>query len=150
MTWEIRDLEPSLCKDASLLEKRCLSTAWSEEQLAEIINDEKYIYVTVLEGGRLLGVGGAICSSVDSAEIFTVAVSPEMRGNGIGNIIVSKLVDFCKDKNAESVFLEVEEGNDPAISLYSKNGFVNVGVRKGFYHGKNAIIMCLSLGEGNT
>ena len=145
MTWEILPLDISLCKDASVLEKCCLSTAWSEKQLEGILCDGNYKYVVAVGEGMVLGVGGAICSSPDSAEIFTVAVDLLYRGNGIGSGIVSELIEFCVSKNAESVFLEVEEGNYPAIALYSKHGFVNVGVRKGFYHGKNAIIMCLSL-----
>ena len=145
MTWEIHSLDLSLCKEASLLEKCCLSTAWSEKQLEDIVNHENYRYVVAIGEGKVLGVGGAICSSPDSAEIFTVAVDPRWRGNGIGSGIVSKLIEFCHYKNAECIFLEVEEGNHSAISLYSKHGFVNVGVRKGFYHGKNANIMCLSL-----
>jgi ribosomal-protein-alanine N-acetyltransferase len=142
---EIKKLTNELCKEASQLESRCLSTAWSESQLSALINDENYIYVTASEGQDLVGVGGAIFSSIDSAEIFTVAVSKENRGKGIGKEIVSKLIDFCVSKNAESIFLEVEDGNTPAISLYSSFGFKAVGKRKGFYHGKDAIIMELKL-----
>jgi len=142
---EIKRLTSELCKTASQLENQCLSTAWSENQLSAIINDENYMYVTVSENQKLLGVGGAICSSIDSAEIFTVAVSKENRGKGIGKEIVSKLIDFCVSKNAESIFLEVEDGNTPAQALYSSFGFKNVGKRKGFYHGKDAIIMELKL-----
>ncbi len=142
---ELKELTTELCTSASQLESHCLSTAWSENQLSAIINDENYIYVTVSEDQNLVGVGGAICSSVDSAEIFTVAVSKESRGKGIGKEIVSKLIDFCISKNAESIFLEVEDGNTPAQALYSSFGFNAVGKRKGFYHGKDAIIMELKL-----
>jgi DNA polymerase III sliding clamp (beta) subunit (PCNA family) len=90
---EIKKLTNELCKEASQLESRCLSTAWSGSQLSALINDENYIYVTASEGQDLVGVGGAICSSIDSAEIFTVAVSKENRGKGIGKEIVSKLID---------------------------------------------------------
>lgn len=142
---EIRVLSQELCKEASRLEKSCLSTAWSEDQLKEIIDKDNYKYVVALENQAVHGVGGAICSSPDSAEIFTVAVSESQRGKGIGKKIVSALIEFCVSKNAESVFLEVEEENVPAISLYSRMGFEKVGIRKGFYRGKNAIIMQLNL-----
>lgn len=142
---DIRLLERAHCREASELEKICLSTAWSEEQLMEITDNGNYCYVTAWERDTLLGVGGAICSSPDSAEIFTVAVSPESRGRGIGGEILSRLIGFCVSKEAECIFLEVEEGNVSAIALYSKFGFENVGMRKGFYHGKNAVIMRLNL-----
>ncbi len=137
----ITPLSESLCKESSNLEKRCLSTAWSEKQLYEIISNPDYKYITALEKGELKGVGGVICSSCDSAEIFTVAVDENSRGKGIGGMILKRLLEFCVEKGAEKVFLEVEEGNIAAISLYLKYGFLEVGKRKGFYHGKNAIIM---------
>ncbi len=142
---EIRVLSQELCKSASKLEKSCLSTAWSEEQLKEIIDKDNYKYVVALENEDVHGVGGAICSSPDSAEIFTVAVLKSQRGKGTGKRIVSALIEFCASKNAESIFLEVEEENVPAISLYSRMGFEKVGIRKGFYREKNAIIMQLNL-----
>ncbi|MBE6648229.1 MAG: ribosomal-protein-alanine N-acetyltransferase [Ruminococcaceae bacterium] len=138
---EIIPLVKELCESASKLEKNYLSTAWSENQLAQIIENPVYFYVTALEKGTLCGVGGVICTSIDSAEIFTVAVDEKCRGKGIGGKILSSLIEFCNSKNAESIFLEVEEGNHSAIGLYEKFGFSAVGVRKGFYHGKNAIIM---------
>ncbi len=144
---EICVLTKEFCKESSTLESQCLSTAWSEKQLSDIIDNNNYLYITALEDGNLVGVGGVICSSTDSAEIFTVAVSQNSRGKGTGRAIVSKLIDFCVSKKAESIFLEVEEGNLPAIRLYSNFGFQSVGVRKGFYHGKNAIIMELKLNQ---
>jgi ribosomal-protein-alanine N-acetyltransferase len=141
---EILSLTSDLCKAAAELEKACLSTAWSESQLADIIGKENYRYVTALTEGKLSGVGGVICTE-DSAEIFTVAVSAEHRKKGIGGKILSELIAFCKRIGTKSIFLEVEEGNESAIALYSKFGFLQVGLRKGFYHGKNAIIMELEL-----
>ncbi len=138
-------LSEALCEEASALEKKYLSTAWSAKQLSEIIENPDYEYVTAIENGELKGVGGVICQVADSAEIFTVAVDKNSRGKGIGKSIVKRLLEFCEKKGAECVFLEVEEGNDSAISLYSKSGFVSVGRRKGFYHGKDAIIMTKQL-----
>ncbi len=138
-------LSSGLCEEASALEKKYLSTAWSAKQLSEIIENPDYEYVTATEKGELKGVGGVICQVLDSAEIFTVAVDENSRGLGIGRIIVKHLLDFCEKKGAECVFLEVEEGNDSAIALYSKSGFVAIGRRKGFYHGKDAIIMTKQL-----
>ena len=141
---EIRSLTPDLCKAAAELEKACLSTAWSESQISDLIGKENYQYVIAFGEGKVSGVGGVICTE-DSAEIFTVAVSPEHRKKGIGGRILSELIAFCKRTGTKSIFLEVEEGNESAIALYSKFGFLQVGLRKGFYRGKNAIIMELEL-----
>lgn len=142
---EIRPLKKELCEAASTLESKYLSTAWSEKQLEEIVEKPEYLYLTAFESGELSGVGGVICASPYSCEIFTVAVEAEKRGKGIGKEILLKLIDFGRQKGADNICLEVEEGNDAAISLYTKAGFISVGVRKGFYHGKNAIIMTKQL-----
>lgn len=136
---KICPLTKELCKDACELERKYLSTANSEKQLLEIFENENYCYVTALENQELIGVGCVICATEDCAEILTVAVEEKMRGRGTGFEIVSGLEVFCKSKNAMRIFLEVEDGNSPAISLYKKCGFSESGRRKGFYRTKDGI-----------
>jgi ribosomal-protein-alanine N-acetyltransferase len=140
-TMELKTLTKELCHPAAEIEKLYLSTNWSENQLCDIVENKNYKYIVCLINGEAVGVGGAICTSPYSCEIFTVAVKEENRGLGIGKAIVDALIQFCKEKQGESIFLEVEENNQSAIKLYEKCGFVSVGVRRGFYKGKNAIIM---------
>ena len=53
------------------------------------------------------------------------------------------MAKFAKESGAECIFLEVRESNVPAISLYKKLGFEELGIRKKFYEHpiEDAIIM---------
>jgi ribosomal-protein-alanine N-acetyltransferase len=68
-------------------------------------------------------------------------VSEKFRKRGIGKKILDVLLKTAEEKGAKTITLEVAQDNLNAISLYEKCGFSAVGVRKGFYAGKDAIAM---------
>ena len=86
---------------------------------------------------------------LDFAEITNIAVHPEARGNGIGSALLSKLKDACLARSLLTVQLEVREGNHPALALYKRMGFREVGRRPGYYldTGETAILMDWMLSE---
>ena len=71
--------------------------------------------------------------SIDEGEITNVAVSPEMRCHGIGGMLLAEAKKEAESRSVGRIVLEVRCSNDSAIRLYERNGFVNHGVRKGFY-----------------
>jgi ribosomal-protein-alanine N-acetyltransferase len=78
-------------------------------------------------------------SAPDEAEILNLAVDPPWRRRGVG----SALLEAVRDRALGAIFLEVAEPNSPAIALYRKQGWVDVGCRPGYYnHGTvNAVVM---------
>lgn len=60
------------------------------------------------------------------------ASTPPTRGGGIGELLLSDILAEA-DRRQSTVFLEVRVDNDPAIGLYKKHGFVQLGVRKNYY-----------------
>ena len=73
------------------------------------------------------------------AETLNIAVDPTSRRRGAAQAL---LLAFLERHDGE-VFLEVRASNVPAISLYRKLGFVEVGSRPGYYHSpvENALVM---------
>jgi ribosomal-protein-alanine N-acetyltransferase len=67
------------------------------------------------------------------AEIISTGVLAGFRGRGIGGALVSEFITRMQQRGIEVVFLEVAVDNDAAISLYKRQGFVSVGLRKGYY-----------------
>ena len=60
----------------------------------------------------------------------------------IGTLILSALIDICKNQTQKSITLEVNSNNIPAQKLYENFGFKIVGIRKKYYNNTdNAIIM---------
>lgn len=80
-------------------------------------------------------------------ELHNVAVAPLHRSRGFGKILVEHLIEQARRAAAERVVLEVRRGNTPAISLYSRLGFLTVGVRERYYRDnlEDALLMELAL-----
>ena len=53
---------------------------------------------------------------------------------GIAQALVSKLISLLKKRNSHCLILEVRVSNLPAITLYEKNGFTQIGRRRNYYH----------------
>lgn len=87
--------------------------------------------------------------AVGEAHILNVCVAESHRERGIGNILVNEAINDVAQKDVFTVFLEVRESNSAAISIYSKVGFVEVGMRKSYYPAKkgreDAIVMAREL-----
>jgi ribosomal-protein-alanine N-acetyltransferase len=83
---------------------------------------------------------------VDEIHIATIAIHPDFRGHGLGEKLLLQVLKSAKEEGAVSSFLEVREGNNPAITLYRKFGYVESGRRKGYYkdNGEDAILMTLA------
>ena len=92
--------------------------------------------------------GGLIVSRVaaDEAEILTLAVTPEARRSGIGSALLAQATNLSASDGARAVFLEFSAINIAARQLYSKAGFVEVGVRRNYYSDHtDALVLRLDL-----
>lgn len=88
--------------------------------------------------------GFLILSTVlDEAEILEVAVSENLRRNGIASELMTGIFEWCKENGIGQIFLEVRESNFPARAYYRKFGFAEDGVRKNYYRNpsENAVLM---------
>ena len=77
---------------------------------------------------------------------MNIVTKKDKRKLGIGSLLLEKLIDISKSRNLASITLEVNEKNIPAINLYKKYNFQQVGVRKKYYDNTDtAILMTLYL-----
>jgi ribosomal-protein-alanine N-acetyltransferase len=90
----------------------------------------------------IMGFAG-IWMMVDEAHVTNLAVRQEYRGKGIGELLLLATIDLADELKASFMTLEVRASNLMAQSLYSKYGFVQMGVRRGYYldNREDAIIM---------
>ena len=128
------------------IENQCFSIPWSEKSFQESITREDTLFLVCEEENAITGYIGMYIS-FEEGSITNVAVSPNYRKQGYGEALVSAAKEKAKEKQVEKIFLEVRVSNTPAISLYEKMGFENLGVRKNFYeHPKeDAYIMASDL-----
>ena len=131
--WIIRKMQKSDIAAIAGLEKQCFTDPWSEISVeSELNNPLSYWLVAVVDGNVVAYIGSQ--SVLDSADMMNLAVSPDYRQQGIGQILVYTLIDYLKEEGIKALFLEVRVSNIPAISLYKKLGFVEVGRRPNYYH----------------
>jgi [ribosomal protein S18]-alanine N-acetyltransferase len=90
----------------------------------------------------IVGYGG-VWLSVDEGHITTIAVAPEARGRGVGELLLNGLIDQAINLNADVLTLEVRVSNLVAQQLYLKYGFRPAGTRPRYYtdNGEDALIM---------
>jgi len=89
--------------------------------------------------------------AADEEELLLIAVRPDFRGKGIGMQLLKDFSERSKNRGTAKIFLEMRAGN-PAEDLYREFGFVQVGIRKGYYRGAvggplDAITFALNVNE---
>ena len=128
----IREMTFADIPSAVEIEKQCFSLPWSEKSFRDSIIREDTLFLVCEEQGIITGYIGMYIS-FEEGSITNVAVSSEHRKKGYGEALVFGMKEKAKEKQVEKIFLEVRVSNVPAISLYEKMGFENLGVRKSFY-----------------
>lgn len=84
---------------------------------------------------------------VDQAQITTVAIDPDYRDYGLGQLLLKYVINFVSSI-ATVMSLEVREDNYVAQHVYQKLGFEYGGKRKNYYgDGEDALVMWVSLND---
>lgn len=107
---------------------------WQPAECAALIADAAVVTDGVFCGrdGEPLGFVMSR-KAADEAEILSIVVAPAGRGDGLGRELLASHLARLAEERVVHVFLEVEEGNEPAERLYRHFGFREVGRRKGYY-----------------
>lgn len=114
---------------------------WNYNILKSELESENSKYIVAIEDSAVLGFAGILILP-DSTEITNIVVRKDKRKNGIGKLLLDKLILITKNMNKESISLEVNEKNEAAIKLYENAEFKKVGLRKKYYNNiDDAIIM---------
>ena len=133
MHFEIADVSLEHIAEINELEKLCFSLPWSRQALISQLPDDMHMFIAAIgDDGQVLGYVGMMYV-LDEGYISNVAVSPEHRRLGIADTLINALSDRANEKDLSFVTLEVRKSNVPAIELYIKNGFSEVGLRKNYY-----------------
>ncbi|MDO9641442.1 MAG: GNAT family N-acetyltransferase [Pseudotabrizicola sp.] len=121
-----------------------LPRPWSAAEITSLLGSP-HVFLLAESNGFLLGRAVA-----GEAELLTLAVLPVARGQGIGARLIQDFLTEAKARAATTAFLEVAAGNDPAIRLYERAGFVLNGRRKAYYasldgHRDDALVLSRAL-----
>lgn len=114
------------------LETVCFSDPWVESSIASELENPLSLWLVAMDGDRVAGYVGSQ-SVLGEADMMNIAVSPDYRRQGIAKLLLLSLQKRLADQDVHSLTLEVRRSNEPAISLYTTDGFVQVGCRKNYY-----------------
>ena len=114
------------------LEKICFSDPWSENSVSSELKNKLALWLVAEENGTVAGyIGSQTCG--EESDVMNVAVHPDFRRRGIAEALVNALVEELKAIGSHCLTLEVRASNVPAIALYEKMGFSEIGRRKNYY-----------------
>ena len=144
----------SIISEIARIEEACFTDAWSESSLEDTFKHEHNHLLAVFDDGSTADdfvfqgneklAGYLIFSeNLGEAELLRIAVDPEMRRQGFGGKLMEHFICSLEFMNSDKVTLEVREGNEAAINLYTIYGFEKIGVRKDYYFDphEDAVIM---------
>lgn len=132
MTYKLVPMDKSHLDAVAALERICFSKPWPKSMLEEeLYNPNVSLVVAEGEDGTVLGYG-EIGVVLDEGCLEKIAVDPDYRRQGVAEAILSAFLRFGQAHLA-FLTLEVRASNAPAIALYEKLGFRQVGRRKDYY-----------------
>ncbi|WP_062352589.1 ribosomal protein S18-alanine N-acetyltransferase [Bacillus kwashiorkori] len=129
------------------IEHASFTLPWSKDAFVRELTMNPYAYYIGIEMENKLIAYAGVWLIVDEAHITNIAVLPEYRGKKLGEQLLSYLLNLIKAKGAKSATLEVRVSNVVAQNLYRKYGFLNGGIRKGYYtdNYEDALVMWVKL-----
>jgi ribosomal-protein-alanine N-acetyltransferase len=94
---------------------------------------------------------GVVAMGAGEAHILNLCVRSDVRGRSVGRQMLLLLLERARQAGVTQAFLEVRPSNRLAIALYQSVGFVQVGVRKGYYQAapgrEDALVLRLDVTE---
>ena len=121
----------------SRLHSENFAHGWSSGEIGRLLaeNNTNCAVVDVYGGFRTKRPVGfnMVRTAADEAEILSIAVDRNFRRHGVGRMLVEASLRQLAFDGIERLFLEVDEANYPALALYGRLGFKQVGQRQGYY-----------------
>lgn len=130
------------------IERDSFVSPWSAEEITRDVAMNPRAYVAVAEiDGQPVGYAD-MWIVAGEAQLYNIAVDPAYRRNEIGGKLLEHMAAVAM-RTCRIMTLEVRRSNIPALEMYRKKGFRDVGVRKGYYadNGEDAVLMDLDLDE---
>lgn len=144
----IRQMQEWDIAEVAAIERKIFSSPWSEKSFRDALQSEDNIYLVAVEAGTIVGYCG-IWTSYETGDLCNIAVTPDYRRCHIGEKLLKEAIRLAKERQVQSLLLEVRESNSGAVALYKKTGFQNIGIRKEYYRSpkEDALLMQCELAD---
>lgn len=126
---------PERAREMAELHGGFAELAWDEPGIASLLR-QPAARGLVLDRDPEPNLAGFVIGIIaaDEAEILLLSVLPSLRRRGLALRLVTALADEARGEGARRLLLEVAADNSPALGLYRKLGFGQIGCRSRYYH----------------
>jgi ribosomal-protein-alanine N-acetyltransferase len=105
---------------------------WGEGEFEQMLRERNTLVHRLRQGRNIIGFAVSRMAA-DEAEILSIAIDPRHRGRGLSRNLLLTHLGHLAGHGVRTVFLEVEENNQPARQLYNRAGFTVNGRRERYY-----------------
>jgi [ribosomal protein S18]-alanine N-acetyltransferase len=127
----IRPMQSDDIADVMRVENAAYSHPWTEGILRDCVRVGYSCWVC--ECGDDL-IGHMIMSiAAGEAHLLNLCVAPEWQLRGVGRRLLCRSIRVAREREADTMFLEVRDSNEAARRLYESEGFCEIGRRRGYY-----------------
>ncbi|MGK7931819.1 MAG: ribosomal protein S18-alanine N-acetyltransferase [Microcystaceae cyanobacterium] len=141
--WCLKTIEEKHLAPLVQLDQICLGGLWTKEGYQRELDSPHSELLGLFDDQETLIGFGCFWEILEEAHITILMVHPDYQGQGIGQFLLSSLLNAAIKRQLERATLEVRASNNVALSLYKKFGFKVAGTRKGYYKktGEDALIL---------
>ena len=128
-------VEAATLRDAAALAQlhgASFHRGWGEGEFETMLREPNTLVHRLRRGRKVIGFAVSRMAA-DEAEILSIAVATGQRGQGLSRGLLLTHLGHLVGRGVKTVFLEVEENNQPARRLYERTGFSIVGRRERYY-----------------
>ncbi|MEX0381327.1 ribosomal protein S18-alanine N-acetyltransferase [Leuconostoc sp. MS02] len=102
--------------------------------LSELSRPNVRLYLVVERNKQVIGFAGvAYQREQRDMHVTNIAIVPVWQNKGLGTMIIQELIVFSQQLGADTMSLEARDSNRSAIMLYTRLGFQQSGIKKGYY-----------------
>lgn len=144
---KFRAMTPGDVPGVAAVERTSYTFPWSEGIFRDCLRVGYLCRVADVDGEIV--AYGIVAMGAGEAHILNLCVRSDLQGRSIGRQMLMLLLERSRQAGMIDTFLEVRPSNLHAIALYQSVGFVQVGVRKGYYQAEggreDALVLKLGL-----
>lgn len=139
---------------------RRLNLGWIEQHFKVEPHDERMLrnpqteiiakggnVLVAAQEGEVVGVVAIKPTQVGRRELMKLAVDPRNQRRGIGELLIVAALDYARDHDAKSVYLETSRKLETAVRLYRKLGFREIGLPAATECARTDLVMEIDFGS---
>lgn len=142
---------PDHASEIAALHGTLFEKAWDAEGVGRLLEQPACSALVALDEFEAKVIGFIVAHmAAGEGEVLSLGVKRDSHRQGVGRRLAQALIEAARRKAVQRLFLDVGESNTPAIALYDRLGFSQMGRRKAYYlhtdgTREDALLMVLKL-----